>query len=374
MRDYLFKKWYGFTKRFYTQDTALQRKRTVAEGLVETFMVGSNVGATAYIVFTSFKNALSLTIGDIMMYSQAFSGGLSNLQIAFDEIAGIYVDALFLNDLLEFNKINPKNEARIGKKKLVSPIRMVEFINVSFKYPNCQSFALKNINLKLECSKNTLILGENGAGKTTLIKLLARLYEPTHGCIKINGIDIRDIEVEELRKHVGIMFQDYARYAFTVYENIGCGAIEDINNKKRVQMAAKRACADVVIQGLFDLYDTKLGRMFSGGCELSVGQWQRICLARLFMKDADIVVFDEPTANVDIETEAKLFSEMKYYSKNKVVIMISHRVYRRDIADQIVVLANGYVKDVGKYDELLLKKGEFYRLWKIYQSRGVNSP
>lgn len=368
--EHLFKKWYSAAQRFFQQDVQLHAKRVTTQALTGTLLTCSQVVATGYIIYVSVTRELLLTVGGIIMYSGAFARGLSGFRTALEGVAGIYEHALFLHDLVEFNKVKPRLEVRQKGKPAPITVESIELQDVSFKYPLSQTYTLRNVNVTFNGSESTLIVGANGAGKTTLIKLLARLYDPTEGRILLNGFDIRQFEIESLRRTIGIVFQEFIRYAFSAKENIGCGKIAELQDAEKIIDAAIRAKADSFIDQLPQQYDTILSKLFKNGQELSLGQWQRMCLARLFMKDAPVFVFDEPIANLDIETEAHVLRQVTRLSKNKICILVSHRLLRQGIADQIVVLDKGKVVESGTYEGLLAKNGEFTRLWKLYHNTG----
>ncbi len=367
--QYLFKKWLGASENFLKQDIRLNRKRSVAETLAGFLMTCSTAAATGYIIYLGVTKSPAMAIGEIVMYSGAFSGGLASIKTALGDISDIYQNSLFLHDLIEFHKVQPSIEVKCKGKAIPAAVESIELQNVSFRYPDSMQYALKNINAVFNRSKSTLIVGDNGAGKTTLIKLLIRLYDPTEGRILINGIDIRDFEIESLRKSIGVIFQEFVRYAFSAKENIGFGDIHQIEDTGKIIAAARRAKADSFIERFPQQYDIILSRLFKNGQELSLGQWQRICLSRLFMKNPPVLVLDEPTASLDIETEAHLLQEIAGLSRDKICILVSHRMFREDIADQIVVLGKGQIVENGTYRELIHGNGEFARLWKIYHKR-----
>jgi ATP-binding cassette subfamily B protein len=225
---------------------------------------------------------------------------------------------------------------------------------------------LRNVSFRLEKSTNTLLVGANGAGKTTLIRLLTRLYDPTEGHIRINGIDIRELEVEGLRRAVGVVFQDFTRFTLSAYENVGLGSVEELENKEEIVNSARRAKADEFIRRFPGGYETILSRTFTGGIELSGGQWQRISVARAYMKRAPILVFDEPASSLDTEAEYQLTQEIARLARDRVCLLISHRMFRPGIASPVVVLSQGRVIECGSHDELLTRPGEYRRLWSIY--------
>ncbi|MHC4757542.1 MAG: ABC transporter ATP-binding protein [Planctomycetota bacterium] len=365
---HLFKKWGTAAQKFLHQDIQFRLRLTCTQMSAIALITCSTVGATAYIVYVSINKQVPLTIGEVMMYSAAFAGALGGLRTLTDGVTGIYENSLFLHDLIEFTSLNPVEDVRQGGRPIPKTIKTIEFINVSFKYPSTEKYALKDINVTFRNSESMLIAGPNGAGKTTLVKLLIRLYEPTEGKILLNGVDIREFEIETLRKSIGIIFQEFIRYAFSAKENIGCGSVDDIENMDRVICAAKQARADQLIARLPNKYHTILSKLFKSGQELSLGEWQRICLARQFMKDAPVFVFDEPTASLDIETEAHFLNEIADLSKNKICILISHRIFRKNVADRIMVLDKGEIVEIGTYDDLIAQNGRFQQLWKLYHN------
>jgi len=365
---HLFAKWSTAAHRFFRQDVQLQRQRTIAETITWVLVTCSTVGATGYIIYVNIAKSLSLTAGEIMMYSAAFSGGISGLRVVLEGVSGIYENAIFLHNLVEFNKLKPRIEISNEGKPVPARVESIELRNVSFRYPGADVYALKNVSITFKRSQGTLIVGTNGAGKTTLIKLLTRLYDPTAGRILLNGTDIRQFEIQSLRRTIGIIFQDFIQYAFSARENVGYGSIENLQDTDRILNAARQARADSFLTQLPRQYDTILSKLFKNGQELSRGQWQRMCLARLFMKNAPVFVLDEPTANLDIETEAHLLQEIAHLSRDKICIFVSHRMFRKDICGQIVVLSKGRLLEAGSYDSLVARGGEFSRLSALYHS------
>jgi ATP-binding cassette subfamily B protein len=239
----------------------------------------------------------------------------------------------------------------------------IEFRGVGFQYPESGEWALRDVNLSIRAGEKIALVGPNGAGKTTLIKLLSRLYDPTEGAISIDGIDIREIDPSELRQRIGVIFQDFVRYHLPARENIGFGQIEKSDGMERIIESARKSGAHAIIENLPDGYETMLGRWFHGGHELSLGQWQKIALARAFMRDAEILVLDEPTASLDAETEYEIFRNFQELTDGKMAILISHRFSTVRMADRIVVIQGGRIAEIGSHDQLLRKEGIYAHLF-----------
>lgn len=366
--NHIISKWLGISLEFHRQDLHLLKRRSLAELSLSALIIGSEVGATGYVLLLSMT-ALRLSVGEIVMYSRAFAQGLDGLRQGIEGATGIYEDALFLSSLMEFHRVKSQMRLRENTAAMPAAIERIDVQNVTFRYPGAERNVLHNVSISFHRSESTLLVGMNGAGKTTLIKLIMRLYDPNEGRILVNGIDIRQIELRTLYRAVGAIFQDYARFAISARENIGYGCVDALDDQERIERAARMARADTFIDRLPNKYDTILSRMFSNGHELSLGQWQRTCLARLFMKDSPILIFDEPTASLDIETEVRLLQEIDVLSKQRICIFVSHRMFRPGIADQIVVLDGGKVAEAGPYEELIAQKGEFARLHDLYQNK-----
>jgi ATP-binding cassette subfamily B protein len=344
----------------------LAYRQHLGEGGTGWLMTAGTIGATAYVVCAGVLGSQQLSIGEVVMYSGAFAGGLGGLRQGLSRLTDVYRDALFLKNLLEYHRLEPSVEVRGGRNSVPDVIDSMELRNVSFRYPGSSRWAVRDVNVIFTRSKGALILGPNGAGKSTLIKLLVRLYDPSSGQILVNGVDIRTFDPVAYRKAVGVIFQDFACYCLSVAENIGFGQVESLGNRDRVIAAATRAKANQLIERLPRKYDTILGRLFKGGTELSRGQWQKISLARFFMRDASVILLDEPTASLDVDAEANLLQEIDRLSHQRIRIFISHRVFRPAIADQIIVLNRGEIVESGEYESLMAHRGEFSRLRELY--------
>jgi ATP-binding cassette, subfamily B, bacterial len=252
------------------------------------------------------------------------------------------------------------------REKLPTPLSHgIEFRDVGFRYPESDDWALRGINLSIRPGEKIALVGHNGAGKTTVIKLLSRLYDPTEGVILIDGIDIREVDPLDLRQKIGVIFQDFVRYHLPVTENIGFGQIEEVDRMDRIVESARKSGAHAIIENLPEGYQTMLGRWFHGGHELSTGQWQRIALARAFMREAEILVLDEPTASLDAQTEYEIFRHFQELTEGKMAILISHRFSTVRMADRIVVIQGGRIAEAGSHQELLRREGTYARLFSM---------
>jgi ABC-type multidrug transport system fused ATPase/permease subunit len=277
----------------------------------------------------------------------------------------MYEDNLYLSNL--YNFLEEKVPKSWGKAiKGLNPQDGIRFENVSFSYPGSSKPALINISLQLKPGEKLAIVGENGSGKTTLIKLLTRLYTPDSGRILLEGLDLQEWDVDVLRRRIGVIFQNFVRYQFTVGENIGVGDVEYLEDKTRWQIAAQKGMAQPFIQQLPQSFQTQLGRWFKGGQELSGGQWQKIALARAFMRtQADILVLDEPTSAMDAQAEFDIFNHFRSLTQSQMVFLISHRFSTVRMADKIVVIEDGKVVEQGTHEELLQVKGRYARLFSL---------
>jgi ATP-binding cassette subfamily B protein/ATP-binding cassette subfamily C protein len=307
----------------------------------------------------------TISLGDLTMYLVVFRQGQSTLTNALTAIGGMYEDGLYLSNLYEFleEEISaPSGWATRG----VKPGDGLRFEQVSFTYPGSDHPALQNVSLHLRPGEKLAIVGENGSGKTTLIKLLTRLYSPDSGRILLDGLDLQEWQVETLQRRIGVIFQNFVRYQFTVGENIGAGDVAYLEDESRWQNSAEKGTAHPFIVTLPEAYWTQLGRWFKNGRELSGGQWQKIALSRAFMRSgADILVLDEPTSAMDAEAEVQVFSHFREMAQNQMAILISHRFSTVRMADQIIVLDNGRVIEQGTHDELLSTNGTYARLFTL---------
>lgn len=353
--------------QLYGEDRDLTLRRGLWGYLLSLVSTGAFYLAYAWIVLETVLGKISL--GDMTMYLTVFRQGQSTFSNALTSIGGMYEDNLYLSNLYDFLEEEvPKSwgKATIG----LNPQDGIRFENVSFTYPGSSKPALRNISLHLKPREKLAIVGENGSGKTTLIKLLTRLYTPDSGRIFLDGLDLQEWDVDVLRRRVGVIFQNFVRYQFTVGENIGVGDVEHLENKTQWKTAAEKGMAQSFIDQLPQSFQTQLGRWFKGGQELSGGQWQKIALSRAFMRSqADILVLDEPTSAIDAQAEFEIFNHFRAITQNQMVLLISHRFSTVRMADKILVIENGEVIEQGTHEELLQLGGRYAKLF-LLQAAG----
>jgi ATP-binding cassette subfamily B protein len=349
---------------YYKEDEALARRRSIISVLWGILATSSYYGAYAWIVWITIGG--SITIGDMILYLTLFRQSQHIFQGLFYNLGQLYESGLFMDNFFTFQQIEPQMQPTDSPKAIMRPIRQgIEFRHVSFRYPDQDTWTLRHINLHIKPGESLALVGANGAGKTTLIKLLTRLYDPTEGGIFLDGTDLREYAIDDLRAVIGVIFQDFMRYHTTARENVGFGQFDAMDNEQRIWDASERGGADEVIAQLPDGYETILGRWFDGGRELSGGQWQKIALGRAFMRDSEILVLDEPTAALDAEREYEIFQRFRELTRGKTAILISHRFSTVRMADRIAVLKQGELIELGTHQTLLEQNGDYARLFNL---------
>ena len=360
-----------FTK-FYAEDRRLALRR-MASGIL--FGLVSLAAFYAMYVLVAARAARSeISLGDLTLYLAVFRQGQGAVQSILSAMGAMYEDALYMTNLFAYLAIPSGGE----QARLSTPLTLprgrpgrIELEGVSFRYPGREDWALRDLSLAIEAGEKLGLVGENGAGKSTLVKLLLRLYDPTEGRIRYGGVDLRDMDVADLRARIGAVFQDFVRYQFTAAENIGLGSPDHVEDRPRIEQAARRGGAASLVEALPKGYDTVLGGWFESGQELSSGQWQKVAVARGFMREtAEVLLLDEPTAAIDAGAEHELFERFRQLAADRTAIVISHRFSTvRTMADRIAVLHGGRVEELGSHRELLEKDGRYAHLFRL-QAQG----
>jgi ATP-binding cassette subfamily B protein len=351
-------------QQMFLANKALAARRAFWGTLLSALGTLGYYAAYVYIAWRTVKGDFS--IGDLTFLAGSFrqlGNLLENLLVGFSQVAG---QALFLEDLYSFYDIQPEIASKPDATPVPRPIaRGFAFENVGFRYPDAEKWALRGVEFELRAGEVLALVGENGAGKTTLVKLLARLYDPDEGRILLDGRDLRDYDLDDLRANIGVIFQDFVRYHLTAGENIGVGDVDDMFNRERIAEAARKGMADEVIASLPNGYDQLIGRRFKTGVDLSGGQWQKIAIARAYMRDAQVMILDEPTAALDARSEFEVFQRFKDLSEGRTAVLISHRFSSVRMADRILVLADGKVEASGTHEQLMAQGGRYAELFEL---------
>lgn len=364
LSEFLIDRFKNLSTKFYIDNKKLAIKRSGWGTLFSLIGTLGYYGAYVYMISKTVQGKIS--IGDLTFLAGSFRQLRALLDGVLGRFAAVSQGAIYLKDFFDFFDIQAAIHPTPNARPFPNPIQQgFVFENVGFKYHNSDRFANRHLNFTLAAGEKLALVGENGAGKTTLVKLLARLYDPSEGRILLDGHDLRDYDLADLRKNVGVIFQDYIRYQMTAAQNIAVGNIEELGNRSLVERSAQKSMADAMIQRLSGKYDQALGRRFNQGVELSGGEWQKIALARAYMKDAQLLILDEPTSALDARAEYEVFQRFAELTRGKTAVLISHRFSTVRMADRILVLDKGELLELGSHEELLAKGGRYAELFKL---------
>jgi ATP-binding cassette subfamily B protein len=348
----------------YRQNVDLATRKLRVGTLLSLLTTLGYYSAYAYVIYRTVAGALS--IGTLTFLAGAIAGASGNIQLMFSTFSGIADQALFVTDLLAFFAVRPTIQSPPDSIPAPRPIKQgFEFQNVSFAYPGNSRLVLDKVCMRIEPGERLALIGENGQGKSTLVKLLTRLYDPISGRILLDGVDLREYNLEDLYTQIGVIFQDFMRYDMTAAENIAVGKIDELNNSARIATAAVQSHADAVIGRLPRGYEQMLGRRFDGGVDLSGGEWQKIALARAYLRDAQLLILDEPTASLDARSEREVFERFAELTQGKMALLISHRFSTVRMADQILVLEGGRIAEQGSHHQLMTRGGRYSEMFEL---------
>lgn len=364
LRDFLIESFSGMADTIFDQNVDLSKRKLAAGTFLSLLATAGYYSAYALVLWDTIRGRFEIAV--LVILTTAILQVSANLQQIFVNASGVADQALFLTDLLGFFAMEPTVKSKPNAMTIPRPIRHgVEFKNVSFAYPGTTRLVLKDFNFHLRPGERVALIGENGQGKTTIVKLITRLYDPTEGQILIDGVDLRDYDMEDLCHEIGVIFQDFMRYEMTARDNIAVGRIEERDRLDKIQAAAQMSLADEVIARLSGGFDQQLGRRFEGGVDLSGGEWQRMALARAYLRDAQLLILDEPTAALDARSEQEVFQRFAELTKGKMALLISHRFSTVKMTDRIVVLSHGVLTEEGTHEELIRHGGLYAEMFEM---------
>jgi ATP-binding cassette subfamily B protein len=352
------------SRDIYQQNVALARRRLRAGALLSLLSTAGYYGAYVWVVYQTVQGWLS--VGSLTFLAGAIAGASTNIQMVFSTLSSIADQSLFLTDLTVFFAVQPSVRSKPKALPAPRPIqRGFEFRNVSFVYPGTTRVVLDHLDFRLGAGERVALIGENGQGKTTIVKLLTRLYDPTEGQVLLDGIDLREYDLEDLHRQIAVIFQDFMRYDLTAGQNIAVGQIHKRDDHDRIEAAARRSLAHGVVARLPQGYQQMLGRRFEGGVDLSGGEWQKLALGRAYLRDAQVLILDEPTASLDARSEHEVFERFAELTADKTALLISHRFSTVRMADRIVVLENGRIAEEGSHSDLMASASRYSEMFEM---------
>ncbi len=368
LSNFLITRFRELSDDFYRQNKSLVLRRAGWGALFAGIGAAGYYGAYVYIIARTVAGQISL--GQLTFLAGSFARLRGLLEGILSRFSSVADGALYLQDFFDFFALRPRivRQETVGEtpRPFPRPIQQgFKFENVGFKYKNGTKWAIRNLSFTLEAGEKLALVGENGAGKTTLVKLLARLYDPNEGRILLDGHDLREYDPAELRQEIGVIFQDFVRFQLPAGQNLAVGRIEERQNQPRIITAAQQSLADTVIAKLPGGYDQMIGRRFNGGVDLSGGEWQKIALGRAYMRDAQLLILDEPTAALDARAEHEVFQRFAELTKGKTAVLISHRFSTVRMANRILVIENGQFVEIGSHEDLLAKEGRYAELFAL---------
>jgi ATP-binding cassette subfamily B protein len=367
LSDFLTGRFTSLSNQILDENLTLSRKRLIAVSCLSLLSTGGYYGAYLWVVYETVTG--HLTIGTLSFLTVSIMNASNTISQIFSTLSGIADQALFLTDLIAFFGMKPTVQSKPNALPMPRPIRQgFEFRDVSFSYPGTERLILNRLNFRVEPGERIALIGQNGQGKTTIVKLMTRLYDPTAGQVLLDGVDLREYSIEDLCQEVGVIFQDFMRYEMTARENIAVGRIEFLDDEKRIHAAAEKSLADGVIQQLAGKYNQMLGRRFEGGVDLSGGEWQKLALARAYLREAQILILDEPTAALDARAEFEVFQRFNELTRDKMALFISHRFSTVRMAERIIVLENGSIAEEGSHDSLMARGGTYAGMFELQAS------
>ena len=368
LSGFLIDRFRELSDRFYNDNRKLAIRRAGWGSLFAALGSAGYYSAYLFIIIRTVNG--HITIGDLTFYAGSFARMRGLLESILNRFSSIAEGALYLQDFFEFFAIKPNILPKPNARPFPNPIRDgFRFDDVGFKDGNSENWAIRHLNFTLQAGEKLALVGENGAGKTTLVKLLARLYDPTEGRILLDGYDLREYNPVDLRKNIGVIFQDFVKFQMTAAHNIAVGRIEEKDNNPRIQTSAAQSLADTVINKLPEGYNQMIGRRFAKGVDLSGGEWQKIALGRAYMRDAQLLILDEPTAALDARAEHEVFQRFAELTQGKTAVLISHRFSTVRMADRILVIERGQLLEIGSHQELLALNGRYAELFNL-QAKG----